>query len=269
MNTGIFNFNIENKSIYSKNNFKKSNTTFSKSNTTFSKPNINSHLLKNPLSRPKKNLPIPTSLFDKNKTFYICSYGGCGSTLVYNYLSNFGKVEHIHDRFPPDKLTYVGKNHSSDNIYNEWFNRTEIPNEKLHEYKVIYIYRNPIDVIFSRFGGPRGPNIPHLKHVMCDNDGNIDLTDVIKQNKDLYKLEEFFDNYTTKKNRNYNIYCVKYESFFQNISLFNKVMNIPDVKGLYPQKYERRKKIYYRKQLNNIYKSLKLKMLNKPFIQKI
>ena len=43
----------------------------------------------------------------------------------------------------------------------------------------------------------------------------------------MYKIEEFFDNYTQKKERNYKIYCVKYEQFWDNISLFNKVFRIP------------------------------------------
>ena len=45
---------------------------------------------------------------NKNKIFYICSYGGSGSTMLANYLSNFGKVFHIHSRYPPKKLTYTG-----------------------------------------------------------------------------------------------------------------------------------------------------------------
>ena len=28
--------------------------------------------------------------FDKNKHFYVCSYGGSGSTMLCAYLSNFG-----------------------------------------------------------------------------------------------------------------------------------------------------------------------------------
>ena len=204
--------------------------------------------------------------FNKDLNFYICSSGGCGSTILTNYLSNFGKVYHIHDRFPPDKLCYIGRVNTDEDIYNEWFNSVEIPEDKLHLYKVIFIYRNPIDVIFSRFIQPSGPNIPHLKHIKCINNGLIGLGDIINNKMDLYGLEEFYDNYAVKKERNYKIYCVKYEMFFNNISLFNKALGIPDIKTLYPVKNERIKKYMYLKELTLIYKSLIIKMEKMPFI---
>jgi len=102
---------------------------------------------------------------------------------------------------------------------------------------------------------------------MCDNSGNINFFDVLKSGNDLYKLEEFFDNYTIRKKRNYNIYCVKYEMFWNNISLFNKIMDIPDIKSLYPIKREKAKKLQYITKLRTIYISLIYKMTQKPFIE--
>ena len=209
------------------------------------------------------NINIP-SLFNNNLTFYVCSSGGCGSTLIHNYLKMFGNVFHIHDRFPPDKLCYVGSENTNNPVYEEWFNTTEIPNDKLHAYKVLFIYRNPIDVIYSRCVGP---NIPHLQHIKCDNDGDIPFIDVIQSGKDLYKLEDFFDNYTIPKKRNYTIYCVKYEEFFNNISWFNSVLNIPNIKELYPKKNEKHKQLIYIKDLIFIYHSLMKKMNNMKFIE--
>lgn len=205
--------------------------------------------------------------YDKNMNYYICSFGGCGSTLLTNYLSNFGNVYHIHDRYPPSKLKYVGKNNSDKEVYSEWFNDVDIPDTELKKYKVIYIYRNPLYVIYSRLAKPTGPNTPHLQHIMCDNDGNIALHDVLHSKQDLYKLEEFFDNYSSKKERNYHIYCVKYEQFWNNISLFNKVMEIPDIKELYPRKYEKPKKIHFESVLKMIYGNLLQKMAHMNFIE--
>lgn len=207
------------------------------------------------------------TLFDKDMNYYICSFGGSGSTVLFNYLSNFGNVFHIHDRFPPKKLKYIGTNNTTENIYSEWFNNIEVPDSELKKYKVIYIYRNPLKVIYSRFVQAHGANIPHLKNIMCENNGNIQLIDVLKNNKDLYKLEEFFDNYTTCHERNYKIYCVKYELFWDNISLFNKALSIPDIRELYPVKYEKPKKINYQQQLNIIYRPLLYKMHNMNFIK--
>lgn len=207
-------------------------------------------------------------IFDKNRTFYICSFGGCGSTILHSYLSNFGTVEHIHDRFPPQKLCYTGNKYSKDNTYSEWFNTTEVPEKELQNVTVIYIYRNPLDVIYSRFVLPNGqPYTRHLQHIMCKNNGEISLQNILSSKQDLYGMEEFFDNYTTSKERNYNIFCVKYELFWNNISCFNKTIGIPDIKGLYPVKKERRKNIHFKKELTRIYSSLIQKMKSKQFIE--
>lgn len=220
------------------------------------------------LENPKPKLPdiVIKNLFNKDMNYYICSSGGCGSTILYNYLSNFGNVYHIHDRYPPNKLSYVGSENTNQPVYSEWFNETEIEEENLHKYKVIFLYRNPIQVIFSRFAQSKGPNITHLKNIKCINDGNIWLGDVIRSGKDLYGIEDFFDNYITKKERNYTICCVKYEQLFDNFELFNKAMNIPDIKNLYPIKVERRKYYSNVKELSIIYSSLINKMNSLPFI---
>jgi hypothetical protein len=201
-----------------------------------------------------------SKIFDNKKWFYVCSSGGCGSTLLCNYLSNFGNVEHIHDRNPPEKLEFVGNRNSDEDIYSEWFNKVAIDENVLPNYKVIFLYRNPIDVIYSRFGGPRGTNINHLKHVMCKNEGNIQLNEVLFSKKDLYELEDFFDNYVYKTNKNYSIYCIKYENFFNNIELINKVLEIPNINSLYPTKKERKEKQIHVNILKNIYANLNLKM---------
>jgi hypothetical protein len=99
------------------------------------------------------------------------------------------------------------------------------------------------------------------------NGGNINIFDVLKSGKDLYKMEEFFDNYTIPQDRNYNIYCVKYELFWDNISLFNQIMEIPDVKSLYPVKHERPKQLQFLAQLTAIYNSLINKMKLMRFIE--
>lgn len=217
------------------------------------------------LDRP--NNPLINNNFNKDLNFYVCSSGGCGSTILFNYLSNFGNVYHIHDRYPPDKLCYTGNINTDQPVYEEWFNKTEIPENKLSNYRVIFIYRNIFDVIFSRFATPTGPNITHMKHVKCDNNGEIYFGDVIKSGKDLYKLEEFFDNYTILKDRNYSIYCIKYELFFNNISSINRILGIPDIKSLYPIKNERKKKYTYVIELMNIYRSLTNKMNRMRFLE--
>jgi hypothetical protein len=202
--------------------------------------------------------------------YYICSSGGCGSTVLFNYLSNFGNVYHIHDRYPPNKLQFVGSKNNSENINGEWFNGVEILESELINYKVIFIYRNPIPVIFSRFAQRQGPNVKHLQNIKCDNNGDINFFHVLGSGKDLYKIEEFFDNYTSiPSERNYDIYCIKYELFFNNISFFNQIMNIPDIIELYPIKSEHNKKYQYVRELLIIYNKLIQKMNRMTFITRI
>lgn len=202
--------------------------------------------------------------FNSNMHYYVCSYGGSGSTMLYNYLANFGRTYHIHSRYPPDKLTYTGKiccDIQNKVTSNEWFNNVLIPEDKIKYYKVIFIYRNPVNAIYSSFinteyTGYIGSCMEHLRNIECINNGNIHLSDIVKEKKDLYGIEEFFNNYVNKKNKNYVIICVKYETFFENIENFNKVLNIPNCKNLYPVKKESKRPLYNYFILNNIYFNL-------------
>ena len=155
----------------------------------------------------------------ETKNFYVCSYGGSGSYMLCDALRQFGNVEHIHSRFPPEKLEYVGNNHGG-NAYSEWFNGIPIPDNELKNYYVIYIYRNPSLSIMSRFTIPE-----HLNHIQIDE--NIQLQEVLDTGKDLYKIREFYDNYTNpSKKRNYRIYCVKYEDIFDKQDKLSKLFGI-------------------------------------------
>jgi hypothetical protein len=204
--------------------------------------------------------------FNENKHFYVCSFGGCGSTMLFKYLSNFGKTYHIHSRYPPNELEYVGKENTTKDIIKEWFNGEKIQKENLENYKVIYIYRNPVSAIYSSFintdyPGYIGACREHLRHIECKNNGDIYLSMITTQNKDLYEIESFYDNYTNEKiKRNYNIICVKYETLFDNISEFNKYVSIEDVKELYPIKKEKNRPKYFYEYLTLLYKNLICKM---------
>ena len=202
-------------------------------------------------------------LYNENMTYYVCSYGGCGSYMMCDYLRNFGKVEHVHSRKPPNKLTYVGGNNTHNKVYGEWFNESIIPKSELKNYKVIYLYKDPVKAILSRFDNPE-----HLNHIQCDE--TIKFADLLNSKKDLYKLEEFFNNYTkkqkTKRERNYPIYCVKYEDFWSNIQFFNETFGLPDVKELYPIRKETHRKYGKMDELYKIYRPLQKKMDNMPFI---
>ena len=45
--------------------------------------------------------------------------------------------------------------------------------------------------------------------------------------KDLYKIREFYNNYTKpNKNRNYKIYCIRYEDMFNNLDKISNTLGI-------------------------------------------
>lgn len=189
-------------------------------------------------------------------TFYVCSYGGCGSTYLVQSLKQYGNVEHIHSRFPPKKLEYVGVERDG-SFYEEWFNGKKIPKNQLKNYYVIYIYRNPVKSIISRFHMSQ-----HLKNIQIDE--NIMIEDVIKQNKDLFKINEFYDNYTKSKKRNYKIYCIKYEELFDKQDELSKVLNIGPLNLI--KKESNRNETSNEIKLTKIYKNLINKMSNNDFI---
>lgn len=159
------------------------------------------------------------------RTFYVCSYGGSGSTLLADSLKKYGHVEHIHSRNPPLELEYIGNNKGGDTYY-EWFNGIKIPENELNDYTVIFIYKDPVKAIYSRY-------IPyykdchkhHMDHVQTNRD--VELKDVLEQKKDLFGITEFYNNYTTKNDqRNYKIHCVKYEDMFEKQAQLSEILGI-------------------------------------------
>ena len=204
--------------------------------------------------------------FDKTKHYYVCSYGGCGSKMLVEYLSHFGNVYHIHSRYPPEKLQYIGNTNNQNTYINqyEWFiPDSEIPEDQLSNYTVIYIYRNPINAIYSRFS-----SLAHLQNIQCKNI-NLQISDIIDSSSDLYGIEEFFDNYmdSNTSSRNYTIYGIKYDHLFENMGQFNTFFNLPDDPKLYPVKKETdRERSLHHYLLEIIYGNLIRKMDAHDFI---
>lgn len=192
--------------------------------------------------------------YDSSRYFYVCCYGGCGSWMLIKYLINFGNAVHIHSRKPPEELSYVGNiNNNNSNYYFEHFNNIKVPNDQIINYTVIFLHRKPIKAIYSRFRLPK-----HLDNIGCDN--KVTIQDVLGTKKDLYGIEEFFDNYTIPNNRNYKINCVKYEDFFDN-------MNVTNDPNLYPKKIERWNDYKDYDKLYSVYEKLFSKINKLKFIQ--
>jgi len=153
------------------------------------------------------------------RKYYVCSFGGTGSTLLANKLGYYGDTEHVHSRNPPEKLEHIGTKNGG-RTYKEWFNGCVIPDDEVGEYDVIYIYRNPVFPIFSRFWNPK-----HLTNIEIAP--TVKINDVVFSKKDHYKIGEFHDNYTTPNpRRNYRIHCVKYEDLFEKQAELSELLGI-------------------------------------------
>jgi hypothetical protein len=190
-----------------------------------------------------------------HKIFYVCSYGGSGSKLLCSALKPYGKTKHIHSRRPPNNLEYIGGENGG-KTYFEWFNGIVIPEKELENYYVIYIYRNPSFAIPSRFNNP-----DHLEHVQIDK--SIKLNDVLASKTDLYKIREFYDNYTKpNEKRNYKIYCVKYEDIFDKHDELSKLLGIGKLDNMVNASHRKNSN----KELDNIYGDLISEMNNNEFI---
>ena len=165
------------------------------------------------------------------------------------------------------KLCHVGTINTPNTHHRlEWFNLCSISDDDLSNYKVIYVYRtNVLNCIYSRFMHHNMPDNPiryHQCNVQCS--GIYTLKQVIEAKKDLYDLEEFFDNYTLPpKNgnkRNYEIIPMEYEQFWDDIPTFNKLLDLPNDPEIYPVKKETEREQFYKTELTEIYQPLIDKM---------
>lgn len=133
--------------------------------------------------------------------------------MLCNALSKYGRVYHIHSRCPPVKLTHVA---------GEYYTSKVMKSTELHQHVIIYIYRNPIKALFSRFVGNRSG-----RENIQVKDPKLDLNDIIRDKVDHIGFGEFFHNYVTPNpERNYKIICVKYEEIFKRQDELSKVLGV-------------------------------------------
>ena len=206
------------------------------------------------------------------RIFYVCSYGGCASTMLCNFLSKYYKVYHIHSRYPPPKLCGIKKTKITKEF--EWFNYLRILKKKYKDkITVIYLYREPSTSLLSKHGWGR----PHFSNIGLNPnkvkkfyDKSIETRlKYSKEKKDLFGIVNFFKNYVMKNyNRNYKIFCLKYEAIWENLSEIFKKLKIPEkyIEN-FPKKYEKKlseKQEEAKKNFKKKYKNLELFMKKLP-----
>ncbi len=166
---------------------------------------------------------------DTKKTYFICSYGGSGSKMLTGFIRNYYEALHVHDRCPPDELTMPGK-----------FNKIKIENtfgkEKVDPnlYRVIFIFRSPIDAYLSR-----GSSLQHCKNIDGYYRNHIkDRLTYVKSGVDIMRYNEHFHNYAVRGNKKYDIICINYHKIWENLEEILTVLEIPlsEIKNFPPKR---------------------------------
>ena len=181
-----------------------------------------------------------------NRVFYVCSYGGCGSTMLTRFLGRYGKCFHIHSRTPPEYLTRIRK---TDHFpyAKEWF--SDDPVDDAGRYTVIYLYRHPTFAQLAKTGakGNQIYNPIHHRNIQVPNPVPANINEYanacLTAGEELLGYEEFFDNYVERaRNTNYDIVCVDYARLWENLEEFFLTIRLgPSEIRNFPQKKRRTK----------------------------
>lgn len=157
-----------------------------------------------------KNAPIKKIPPGSKPVFYVCSYGGCGSTMLTKFLSQYGTTYHVHSAQPPTKLT-----HPIDTTYIDNFSSVPVPESELSRCKVIYIFRNPTHAQISVYGEY------HRAHLELPNPEKYPntLAEYALAGVDTLKYKQHYLNYMKFESRNYQIIGVNYHKLWDRDTL--------------------------------------------------
>lgn len=183
-----------------------------------------------------KNAPHKTFPQDGRPIFYVCSYGGSGSTMLTRFLSQYGTAYHIHSLIPPQYLTYPINAKFIDN-----FSTVKVPENELKRCKVIYIFRNPTSAQISVYCDY------HRVHLEYPNPGDkslfpVKLQEYVARGKNTLNYGRHYNNYMCHANRNYEIIGVNYHKLWDDSILTRlcKKLELPDSAAVkFPPKKEK------------------------------
>jgi len=203
---------------------------------------------------------------NKEKVFYVCSYGGCGSWMVVNFLSKYGYSYHMHKRKVP---AYIDKIWDKDEIIKEHESRhttsCKFPETDNYQNYIIFIYSKPLFSLSCRnsHGDKHWKNIGVDSSTLSKIQRPHNPKNLLECSEDLIKYEEFWDNYVFHK-CNLPILCLNYHFLWDNLNILYDFCHIDktDIKN-FPKKripsYERRGDVILQ-DINNIFTSLNNKI---------
>ena len=154
---------------------------------------------------------------------HIVSYGGVGTTLLINFLSNYTKTNHPHNQ---DGLKHK--------IKPSKFNRAS---------KNIFVLGDPVLTIISLF--KRGIYYHHaigiqnqLK-IKTKIPQDLDLSQYSNCNKDIFYFERFIDNWILN-NYEVELLVVKFDSIWDHLNELQEYLNLPhSIISSFPKKRQR------------------------------
>ena len=159
------------------------------------------------------------------------------------------KVRHMHDPNPPTEMHEFNRpiaettHHQTDyrerHIPGGHFPSTTpaIPVENYDDFRYIYIFKEPVEGLVSRYGHG------HCEHVGGDC-GSMDafpkLDQYSERGVDFFKISDFFLNWTTEDvKRQYPIICLNYHKLWDNLPRVVEALGLPEeLVGSFPKRTE-------------------------------
>lgn len=183
----------------------------------------------------------------QRRIYIVASYGGCGSKMMAGWLWSLPDsvkqhVYHFHDRSPPQQLHELpkppppvyGKKTGNADFRTGRFPggsrfKTDTPrvsDADIDRYRVIYIYKDPVEAMVSRFGWG------HCQHIQGDcGAGEAQwprLDQYAKGGRDRMKLNDHFNAYVhPTAQRNYPVVAVNYHKLWDNLPAFMMALGLP------------------------------------------
>eukprot|EP00613_Pedinella_sp_CCMP2098_P066974 CAMPEP_0171986304 /NCGR_PEP_ID=MMETSP0993-20121228/274804_1 /TAXON_ID=483369 /ORGANISM="non described non described, Strain CCMP2098" /LENGTH=580 /DNA_ID=CAMNT_0012639209 /DNA_START=8 /DNA_END=1750 /DNA_ORIENTATION=+ len=200
------------------------------------------------------------------RVYIVASYGGCGSKMMAGWLSQLAPqhktyVFHLHDRTPPQQLHTMakppspvikggGRGEKSDyrsgrfpgaSVFKE--DTGLVPPNKLDDYRVVFLYKDPVESLVSRYG------FGHCLHIQGDCGEAQGMTEktwpkldaYAKAQKDDMRLSEHFNNYMQGggEKRSYPIVALNYHKLWDNLPAMMAALGLPpELEKSFPKRTE-------------------------------
>mmetsp|Transcript_15650 Transcript_15650/g.25460 ORF Transcript_15650/g.25460 Transcript_15650/m.25460 type:complete len:437 (+) Transcript_15650:103-1413(+) len=204
---------------------------------------------------------------EKRRSYIIASYGGSGSKMFCGLIAMsparlVNYIWHVHDPEPSFRKLHAPLKHPRlrrvtikkgqdwrnvqfmDSDLNNKQKMVEIPEDKVDDFRFVFLYRNPIEAMLSRYF------YGHCKNLRGDcgaSDRQFpSYRQYAKEKGDRMRLEEHYDNYVTKQmgndNRNYPIIALNYHKLWDQLPEVLDLLGLPSaLAARFPPRQEKRR----------------------------